>query len=398
MTGKIEGMDTPPHGRAKPGQRRLDDEKSVTSGEDPTADAARERGLTSDDIPSLTVAAVAQRLGVAPATLRTWDRRYGLGPSGHAAGAHRRYSADDLARLVVMRRLALDGVAPQDAAKAALEADISKISGEQLEAELRGLASAAQADKSATGSQEPGQGNPDQQDATSAAILHLPSSSHRDAVTAAAVIEAVQAGREDECQRLLTLAVTDDPVVWWRTIVQPAIERLAMRTVLARPGETPDLLLISAAFRAIGQYVAQLDVEATRRGVATGHPSRNREMVLAFVAPGEPLALATHVFAAAMLRHGVAVRIVTGPANEHRVLEVVTMVRPVVTVMISDLVHPDLSLIHALHTANPDLPIVAGLRDGPAIAELPVAPSVQRIRSFEGIVHEVLAVLAERRK
>ena len=38
-----------------------------------------------------TVAAVARRLGVAPATLRTWDRRYGLGPSEHTSGAHRRY-------------------------------------------------------------------------------------------------------------------------------------------------------------------------------------------------------------------------------------------------------------------------------------------------------------------
>ncbi len=29
----------------------------------------------------LSVAAVARRIGIAPATLRTWDRRYGLGPS-----------------------------------------------------------------------------------------------------------------------------------------------------------------------------------------------------------------------------------------------------------------------------------------------------------------------------
>ena len=62
--------------------------------------------------PALAVAAVARRLGVAPATLRTWDRRYGLGPSEHSAGAHRRYSATDVERLLVMRRLTLDGVAP----------------------------------------------------------------------------------------------------------------------------------------------------------------------------------------------------------------------------------------------------------------------------------------------
>ncbi|MGN6244849.1 MAG: MerR family transcriptional regulator [Motilibacteraceae bacterium] len=70
--------------------------------------------------PALTVAAVARRLGVAPATLRTWDRRYGLGPSAHTAGAHRRYTAEDLARLALMRRLVLEGVPPAEAARTAL--------------------------------------------------------------------------------------------------------------------------------------------------------------------------------------------------------------------------------------------------------------------------------------
>ena len=64
----------------------------------------------------MTVAAVARRLGVAPATLRTWDRRYGLGPSSHEAGEHRRYCPSDLAKLTVMRRLITTGVAPCDAA------------------------------------------------------------------------------------------------------------------------------------------------------------------------------------------------------------------------------------------------------------------------------------------
>ena len=67
----------------------------------------------------LTVAAVARRLGVAPATLRTWDRRYGLGPSTHEAGEHRRYCASDLSKLMLMRRLISSGVAPCDAAEQA---------------------------------------------------------------------------------------------------------------------------------------------------------------------------------------------------------------------------------------------------------------------------------------
>ena len=69
---------------------------------------------------SLTVAAVARRLGVAPATLRTWDRRYGLGPSEHNAGSHRRYSSLDSARLTVMRRLVIAGMSPAEACTRAL--------------------------------------------------------------------------------------------------------------------------------------------------------------------------------------------------------------------------------------------------------------------------------------
>jgi methanogenic corrinoid protein MtbC1 len=67
----------------------------------------------------LTVAAVARRIGVAPATLRTWDRRYGLGPSQHEAGSHRKYCPADLAKLTLMRRLISTGVAPVDAAEQA---------------------------------------------------------------------------------------------------------------------------------------------------------------------------------------------------------------------------------------------------------------------------------------
>jgi DNA-binding transcriptional MerR regulator len=79
----------------------------------------------------LTVSAVARRLGVAPATLRTWDRRYGLGPSSHEAGEHRRYCAADLSKLMLMRRLISAGVTPADAAEQAKKAK-GKISLENI--------------------------------------------------------------------------------------------------------------------------------------------------------------------------------------------------------------------------------------------------------------------------
>jgi DNA-binding transcriptional MerR regulator len=76
--------------------------------------------MAAMDEEKLTVAAVARRIGVAPATLRTWARRYGLGPSGHEAGEHRKYRPEDLAKLVMMRRLIVAGVSPAEAAEQAL--------------------------------------------------------------------------------------------------------------------------------------------------------------------------------------------------------------------------------------------------------------------------------------
>lgn len=84
---------------------------------------------------ALGVAAVARRLGVATGTLRTWDRRYGLGPSGHVAGSRRRYTARDLARLAVMRRLMLDGVGAAEAAAVALATEPDLEAGAGLAAE-----------------------------------------------------------------------------------------------------------------------------------------------------------------------------------------------------------------------------------------------------------------------
>ena len=54
--------------------------------------------------------------------MRTWDRRYGIGPADHAPGRPRRYSPDDVARLEMMRHALIHGATPADAAEHARRA------------------------------------------------------------------------------------------------------------------------------------------------------------------------------------------------------------------------------------------------------------------------------------
>lgn len=81
-------------------------------------------GATASDLeqPALSAGAVARQLGVAVETLRSWDRRYGLGPATHEAGAHRRYRPSDLRRLQSFCRLLADGVPTAEAARVVLRA------------------------------------------------------------------------------------------------------------------------------------------------------------------------------------------------------------------------------------------------------------------------------------
>jgi MerR family transcriptional regulator, light-induced transcriptional regulator len=76
------------------------------------------RTAPSDDRLTLSVAEAAARVGLTAATLRTWDRRYGLSPSERTPGGHRRYSGADLDRLRHAAHLIDTGVPPAQAVAA----------------------------------------------------------------------------------------------------------------------------------------------------------------------------------------------------------------------------------------------------------------------------------------
>jgi len=384
-------------------------------------DATQSDVSAGGSAPGLPVNAVAGRLGVAPATLRTWDRRYGLGASQHAAGEHRRYTEDDVSRLIVMRRLALDGMAPADAARAALATDLSTVSRAELEADLRrvlagqaaaerddhrdsraahraeGSEETSSADRSARGPGRDATESDEDAPPAGARVLRIAPPASSLVRSPSAVVEAVLAQDEALCADLLHLGVDDDPARWWEDLVAPTLRSMAHRTVLAAPGEAPELMLVDVAMAAVAGYLAGLQQRAARQGRPLAHPSRSGNMVLVFLAPGDAHPLPAHALAAALAGHDVATRIVTGPANEHRVLEIITMVRPVATVMVTSLTHPDLGLVHAISEVHPQVPQFVGLEHDSAVDDLPVVANVHRTRSFTGLLHEVLAVAARGR-
>jgi DNA-binding transcriptional MerR regulator len=65
------------------------------------------------------VGSVAGRLGISASTLRTWERRYEVGPTHRTAGGHRRYTETDIERVMLIKALIGRGAPPMEAARMA---------------------------------------------------------------------------------------------------------------------------------------------------------------------------------------------------------------------------------------------------------------------------------------
>lgn len=224
------------------------------------------------DGPPLTVAAVAHRLGIAPATLRTWDRRYGLGPQEHALGAHRRYTPADVARLQTMRRLTLEGVPPGDAARVALRSPLVEAPGVPL--------------APSTGGGPGGR------------VLALPGAS--DAVRGLG--RAAMALDTGEVTRLLARQVDAHGVLHtWDHVLRPVLIAVGARWAVTGEGIEVEHLLSDCAAAVLRR---QTDAVTAVPG---------RRPVLLACAPDEQHALPLHALGAGLAERGIATRTL-GPA------------------------------------------------------------------------------------
>ena len=373
-----------------------------------------------------SVAATAARIGVAPATLRTWARRHDMGPTGHTMGQHRRYSSDDLAALALMRSLILKGSTATEAAAAAHDA---REAGLELEHALHELAQAQAStgaeqeselgaeieghedsnpwpegnarDKTATNHPTPHHERPHELDASRAGADRPSRVSHLRIATDAAsefmpsdyqgrcaeLVAAALRNDQERCEDLLKIRPSDFIAEWWKYLVRPAVDRLASHTVLAAPGQAPRLLIGYLAQRAIAEHTRRVRPDAYQLGRA--HPSRLRNIVLVFADQNDELALPAHVLTSALLEKSCNAHVILGPENERRVTELVRIVRPTSVVFVSSHATPDMSLISALSDAQPELPIYVGLATHQDLGDLGARPNVSAIKSFLALFHEV---------
>ena len=84
---------------------------------------------SSEKRAALPIGEVARRTGVAVATLRAWERRYGLLDPQRTEGGHRRYGSADLARVRRMQQLLGDGWGADAAARQAREDALQALDG-----------------------------------------------------------------------------------------------------------------------------------------------------------------------------------------------------------------------------------------------------------------------------
>jgi hypothetical protein len=319
------------------------------------------------------VAAAARRVGVAPSTLRTWDRRYGIGPTDHAPGRHRRYSPDDLARLDLMRRALILGATPADAAAHALtslppHADAARpapaVTGREPGAEIcTGDVPAAT-----------GAGERSRTRSGGTAALRLPGAGWR----ARGLGRAALALDADTVRGLLaqSIAVTGVQVTW-DEVTRPVLAAVAQRWVETDTGIEIEHLLSDCVTTVFGA------------AAATTAPANTARPVLLAGMAGDQHGLPLVVLATTLALRGVSCRSLGTDLPPTALATAIRRSAPAAVLLWSQL--SSTADAEALRSLPRTRPGYRGFVAGPGWAGVELPPQVARLASLEEATAELSA-------
>ncbi len=315
---------------------------------------------------TLTVAAVARRLGVAPATLRTWARRYGLGPTQHTAGSHRRYDAHDLARLLIMRRLTHEGIAPAQAAALALADDLSAVAEAGADffaagAEALGRSSTAGLDLQHR-NRPPGGGR----------VVPLPQASAQVRGLARAAMALDAHGVSEMLRRSVR---TEGVVVTWETLAVPVLVGLGERFAAHHEGIEVEHMFSECILGVFRSTVDRLMLPRNRVGVLLACPG------------DEQHSLPLYAIAAALAERGVGTRQLGMRVPPEALLAAVRRAGPGIVLLYASLPVASTESLEHLGRVRPAPRVLVGGPGWPA--QLPA--TVTRTWTLSETVEDVIA-------
>jgi methanogenic corrinoid protein MtbC1 len=298
-------------------------------------------------MPQLSVAAVARKLGIAPATLRTWDRRYGIGPAHHAPGKHRRYSAEDVARLELMRDALLHGATPAAAASYALSTPLPIPDAAETTLQTR------QGDRS-----EP----------------PLPDAGWH----ARGLARAATALDADAVRRLLNESITAlGAQATWDVAVRPVLVAIAQRWADTGTGIEIEHLLSNC-------------VTGVFSALAAATPTTTTRPVLLAGMAGDQHQLPIVVLSATLAQRGVTCRSLGPDLPADALVAAIRRTAPAALLLwsqLSDTADPD--LLTALPRTRPGFRIFIG---GPGWAGVPTGPRIVWLSSLQEATDAITAV------
>ena len=303
-------------------------------------------------MPQLSVAAVARKLGIAPATLRTWDRRYGIGPAHHAPGEHRRYSADDVARLELMRDALLHGATPAAAARYALSTPLPHSDPPPI----------PDTDETTLPT---GRGGP---------RLPLPDAGWH----ARGLARAATALDADAVRRLLNESIAAvGAQITWDLMVRPVLVAIAQRWADTGTGIEIEHLLSDC-------------VTAVFSALAASTPTTTARPVLLAGMAGDQHQLPIVVLTATLAQRGVTCRSLGTDLPADALVAAIRRTAPAALLLwsqLADTADPD--LLTSLPRTRPGFRIFIG---GPGWADVAVGPRVVRLSSLQEATDAISAV------
>lgn len=336
---------------------------AVPSGAPPVPPSPGSPDAAAGPSPALSVAGAARGLGVAPATLRSWERRYGLAPSLHTKGGHRRYGPGDLARLSVMNRLVRDGVPPAEAARAAIGIPLDDVAVDLTGPVLTAPADAAspRQDPEATAG-APGGGR----------VLRMP----RRTPSARGLARAAMALDSHSCQRTVQASLASRGAIpTWEELIRPVMSAIGERWADTGRGVEVEHSFSVVVGGALAAHAAEL-----------ARPRNSRPVLLASV-PDELHDLPLLALHAGLSDVGIRSHVIGARTPQAALDDAITRLGPPVVFLWSQMGAPAVPRIPSVRPA----PVV--LVGGPGWPELPeevvvtgdLASAVGAVRAAMGL-------------